>query len=286
MTNGAIFKRGKLHHSPWHSDIRSSNQLNTPPGRLSRPFQTTHTQRRRGANQTSWISSKQTCPIDLLSDCIPDAISNSNTVPVTISEHTKAIPKAIPESNSDHSHRSTLLQEGGLRQWLCEAVGEQLSSRYVAQVDLSISSHICIKIVLGRNVCNCSSAVDSVLDARYQWLWIGEHVRDCRDAKLVQEMRDLCESHAAYSKDIVFSIGGGLGSRLLFSWLPVDRSSEGDDQSACRFIVIRASSIVRIDKSSKCARCFSSKCTFSKCSSEKHSPVLSAIEVPKHPLES
>jgi len=29
MTNGANYKRSKLHHSPWHSDIRTSNQLNT-----------------------------------------------------------------------------------------------------------------------------------------------------------------------------------------------------------------------------------------------------------------
>ena len=29
MTNGANYKRGKLHHSPWHSDIRTPNQLNT-----------------------------------------------------------------------------------------------------------------------------------------------------------------------------------------------------------------------------------------------------------------
>jgi hypothetical protein len=28
MTNGANYKSGKLHHSPWHSDIRTSNQLN------------------------------------------------------------------------------------------------------------------------------------------------------------------------------------------------------------------------------------------------------------------
>jgi len=28
MTNGANYKRGKLHHSPWHSDIHTSNQLN------------------------------------------------------------------------------------------------------------------------------------------------------------------------------------------------------------------------------------------------------------------
>jgi len=175
MTNGANYKRGKLHHSPWHSDIRTPNQFNTPPGRLSRPFQTKDSkQRRRGANQTLWISSKQICPINLLSDSIPDAISSSNSD--TISDtNPEAITEAIPESNSvhieaisDHSHCSTLLQEGGLRQWLCGAVGEHLSSRYIAQVDLSISSHIFSKIVLGRNVCNCSSAVDSVLDARDQ----------------------------------------------------------------------------------------------------------------------
>ena len=124
-------------------------------------FKQNSKQRRTGGNQTSWISSKQKYPINLLSDGIPDAISNSDTIPATISECTEAISKA----NSDHSHRCTLLQEGGLRQWLCEAVGEHLSSRYVAQVDLSISSHICSKLVLGRNMCNCSSAVDSFLDA-------------------------------------------------------------------------------------------------------------------------
>jgi len=48
---------------------------------------------------------------------------------------------------------------------------------------------------------------------------------DSRDAELIQEMRDLCESHATYSKGIVFGIGRGLGSRLLFSRSPVDRSS-------------------------------------------------------------
>jgi hypothetical protein len=99
----------------------------------------------------------------LLPDGIPDGVSSSkaDTIPVTISECTEAICK----SNHDHSHRSTLLQEGGLRQWLCEAVSEYLSSWDLAQVDLSIFCNICRKIVLGRNVCNCSSAVDSVLDA-------------------------------------------------------------------------------------------------------------------------
>jgi hypothetical protein len=29
MTNGTNYKRGKLHHSPWHSDIHTSNQLNS-----------------------------------------------------------------------------------------------------------------------------------------------------------------------------------------------------------------------------------------------------------------
>ena len=181
MTNGANYTRGKLHHSPWLSDIRTSKQLNTPPGRLSRPFRTKLSrQKRRGANQTAWISSKQACTINLLSNGIPDAIPSSDTIPVTISEtislHIEAISEAIPnsnpeaisESNSDHSHCSTLPEEGGLRQWLCEAVGEHLSSRYLAQVDLSISSHICSKIVLGRNVCNCSSAVNSVVDGRDQ----------------------------------------------------------------------------------------------------------------------
>jgi hypothetical protein len=131
-------------------------------------------QRGRGANQTSWIFLKQMCPIDLLSHGIPDAFSSSDTIPATISKRTAAISEAIPNSNpefiSDHSHRTTLLQNGGLRQRLCETVGEHLSSRYVAQVDLSISSHICSEIVLGCNVCNCSSAVDSVLDARDQSL--------------------------------------------------------------------------------------------------------------------
>jgi len=195
MTNGANYKRGKLHHRPWHSDIHTSNQLNTPPGWLSRPFQTQNRkQRRRGANQALWISSKQACPINLLSNGIPDAISSSDTISVTIPESnsanisvtiSEANSETIPQSNSDHSHCSTLFQEGGLRQWLCEAVGEHLSSRYIAHVDLSVSSHICSKIVLGCNVCKCSSAVDSVLDARDQWLWIGEHVRDSWDAELV-----------------------------------------------------------------------------------------------------
>jgi len=179
MTNGAKYKNGKIHHSPWHSDIRIPNQLNTPPERLSCPFQTKNSkQKRGGANRTAWISSKQTCPINLLSDGILDAISisNADAIPTTISRCTKAISKVVPNSNPEtisefnpnHPHHSTLLQEGGLRQWLCEAVSEHLSSRYIAQVDLSISIYICNMMVLRRNVCNCRSGVDPVYDARDQ----------------------------------------------------------------------------------------------------------------------
>jgi hypothetical protein len=114
-------------------------------------------------------------------------------------------------------------------------------------------------------------------------------VRDSRDDKLVQEVRDLCESHAAYSKGIVFGIGCGLGSRLRFSPPPDNRSSECDIQSTGRFIVIRASSIVQIGVTSKCAICFSSKCTFSQCPSEgsspSQSPVLRAVEMPRRLFE-
>ena len=113
---------------------------------------------------------------------------------------------------------------------------------------------------------------------------------DSRDAEIVQKMRDLGESHAAYSEGIVFGIGHGLGSRLLFSQSPVGHISKGDDHSTCRFIVIRASSIVRIDITSKCAFSLSSECSVTKCSSEcsseTRSSVLRAAEVPKDVLES
>jgi len=102
-------------------------------------------------------------------------------------------------------------------------------------------------------------------------------VRDSWDAELVREMRDQCEPHAAYPKRMLFGIGRGLGSRILLSRFSVDRSSDGDDQSTCRYIVIRASSIVRINITSKCTFCFSSA---------RQSPVLRAIEAPKHVFES
>jgi hypothetical protein len=114
-------------------------------------------------------------------------------------------------------------------------------------------------------------------------------VRDRRDAELIQEIRDLCESNTACSKGIVFGIGRGLGSRPRFSRSPVDRSSEGDDQFTCQCIVIRASCIVRIDITSKLAFFFSSECSRSKssygCSSEAQSPVIRAVEVTKHSHE-
>ena len=132
MTNGAHYKWGQLHHSSWHSDIHTPNQLNTPPEWRSPLFQTKHCKQRWWeSNQTAWISLKEMCPTDLHSDSIPDAIpssiTNLVTIPETMSDCTEANSKAI----SDHSHCSTVLQECGRWQWLCEAVGEHLNSRYV-----------------------------------------------------------------------------------------------------------------------------------------------------------
>ena len=67
-----------------------------------------------------WISSKQMCPINLVSDGIPDAFSRSDTIfeiiPGTISDSIiDSNSEANPGPNSDHSHCSTLLQEGGLQ---------------------------------------------------------------------------------------------------------------------------------------------------------------------------
>jgi len=227
------------------------------------------------------MSLKQTFLIDVLSNSIPDAVCNVDSIPgalsATISDcitHSypevtpKAIPEAILESNSIHAHSTTLHQDGGFWQRVCEAVGKYLSSQCLAQVDLSISSHICSKIVFGRNVCDWISAVDSVHDARDQWLWFGEHVRESQNAELIQDWRDLGESHEAYSRGIVFGIGSGLCSWHLLSRPVVRRSSTGDHQSTCQCIVILASGIVRIDITSSCAFSFSSNCNFSKCSSK------------------
>jgi len=84
-----------------------------------------------------------------------DAMSSSDTIPVIIAEYTKVISKAIPNSNaetmcetipksdSDYSHGGVLLQDGRLYQRHCEPVGEHYSRRYTAQVNHSISSHVC-----------------------------------------------------------------------------------------------------------------------------------------------
>jgi hypothetical protein len=99
----------------------------------------------------------------LLSDGLSDAISTYNS-----DTHSETMSKTIPESTSDHSQRSTLLEEGGLPQWLCAAVSHHLCSQYVAQVDLTVTSNIGRKIVLGRKVGNCYSAEDFVLDVHDQ----------------------------------------------------------------------------------------------------------------------
>jgi len=75
------------------------------------------------------------CIINLLSGAIPDAISSSDTSPVTISRYWEAIseaisnshPKTISETNTDHSHPCIPVQDGGLRQWLWEAVSKHVS---------------------------------------------------------------------------------------------------------------------------------------------------------------
>jgi hypothetical protein len=93
------------------------------------------------AIHTTWMSSKQTYPINLLSDGLLDACGRFNTICVTIPgtmsdsiniSNPKATPKAIlraiRKANSDHSHLSSLLQEGGLPQWLCDAVHTYLKA--------------------------------------------------------------------------------------------------------------------------------------------------------------
>jgi len=125
MTNGAYCTRGKLHHSPWHSDICTTNQLNTPLGLPSCPCQTKYSkQRESGSNWTTWITSKLTCPNSQLSNGFINAISHScqDIISITISERNEAISNAIPNFNSesiaDVSHHSTLVQTGGLQQGL------------------------------------------------------------------------------------------------------------------------------------------------------------------------
>jgi len=70
---------------------------------------------------------------NLPSDGISVAISHSNsdmisvTIPDSNLDTISECPKAIFKCNSDHPHCSTVHQEGGLRQWLSEAVSEHLS---------------------------------------------------------------------------------------------------------------------------------------------------------------
>jgi hypothetical protein len=132
MTNGAHYRKGKLHHSPLHGDIRTSTQLNTSPGWLSRPFQTKTVNKGEEEPITHWESpqNKSAQSIHLISDAVANAISSSkfNTCPATISKRTEAISESIPSSNSkaiseaipvsdsEHSHCNTLLQAGGLQQ--------------------------------------------------------------------------------------------------------------------------------------------------------------------------
>jgi len=140
-----------------------------------------------------------------------------------------------------------LLQEGVLHQWPWEAVGNHLCSWYIAQVDLSISSHICSIIVLCCNVYTCCCMVYSVFDTRNKRLWMGQYGTDGQNALLVQELRLLSESHTAYTKGIASRIGCGLQCRLLHSWFAVDCVSHDKDKSSCQIIVIRGSSIVQLD---------------------------------------
>jgi hypothetical protein len=69
----------------------------------------------------NFFKTKVAQSITLLSDWIPDAISSSDTISNTISETisetiSNSNSEAIPDSNSDDSHCSTLLQNSGLRQ--------------------------------------------------------------------------------------------------------------------------------------------------------------------------
>jgi len=64
------------------------------------------------------------------------------------------------------SHHCLLLQEGGIYSGFGDTLCEHLSSWYVAQVDLTISTLICCEIILDCNMYNCSSKVDSLLDPR------------------------------------------------------------------------------------------------------------------------
>jgi len=187
-----------------------------------------------------------------ISNCI--SYSNSNTIPLIISEHTEAISMAIPNSspkticnpNSNNLHYRKLLREGCHWQLQCKVVSMHLSSLYIAHADISISSHIGSKFAQDWNWCYCCSRVDTACDVWEHWLWIGEHMWDSRDTRLIQNMQELTESHPFCTRSIVFSIICGLGSRFLFSHSLIESCFEGDDWSTCRYIVLGAFSIIPI----------------------------------------
>jgi len=129
-------------------------------------------------------------------------------------------------------------------------------------------------------VWNWGSTLGSVLDASYQGLWIEEYVRDRQDAQLIQIMRELTESHKAYSQCIVFSISCILCSWLLFLQSPVDCSFGGDDLSAWGFIVIQTFGMLWIDISSTSTLSLSFEW-----SSKLQSLGICTVELPNHLLE-
>jgi len=98
-------------------------------------------QNRVRANSPWWMSKTETCPTNLLSNSIRDAISDSDCSPVTRSSialetmsvsNPAAIPITIPESDCNCSHCTQQLSDAGLHQWVCETAGKHFCSRYIA----------------------------------------------------------------------------------------------------------------------------------------------------------
>ena len=154
--------------------------------------------------------------------------------------------KTMSNPNPNNVHRSKLLPEGCHWQLQCKVVSVHLSSLYIDHVGIPIPPHISSKFAQGWNRCYCCSRVDTACNACEHWLWNGEHVWDCQDTRLVQNMQDLTKSHPSYTRSIVFSIICGLSSRFLFSHSLIEIIIEGDGQSTCRCIVLGAFSIIPI----------------------------------------
>jgi len=237
MTNRANYNRCKLHHTPWHSDIHTPNQLNILPCWLSRPLKLQNNQPiETGANQSSWISLLLTRSINSLSDCNSDSFCNRNSdtismaISVTIAMHIISISKAISKSNFNQSHDSALLPQGRLRLRDCKAVCEHLSSWYIHQLDHSISINIRSKIVLGCNVCNYISAVDS--DSQCSWLVTVEQSipeGNSGSQSLSGDGKPVCSSYSLLERDSIQHSSGTekptsvfeMGSQpLLERWCP------------------------------------------------------------------